>query len=485
MKPYGEGFMKFYYLIVIVAFTVFGCKDAIKKTSDNFTYLGGEIISPINDVVILSRSNKVIDTLRLNSKNRFIYKFKDFKSGLYSFSLQAADGAEFQMVLLEPHDSIMLRLNTIDFDESLVYTGIGAKKNNYLINEFLQNEVEEKKVYKYCRLDPEDFENKIDSLKSIKYKKLNAFKDKYEITDLFNKVAEANIKYNYYNSKEIYPIIHYRNSESNIFKSLPKDFYSYRKDIDYNDEVLRDYFNYKNFLTNNFNNLAIKTHLEHANNEYFNRWSLCYNLDRLALIDSLVLNAKTKDNLLYQYTINYLAKSKNIENNQTILSFYLTKSSNKKNKEFIRSYATSINNLKVGDKLPNVTIINYSNEVLDINTLITSPTVISFWSYKHYNHFKESHYKINELKAKYPEVKFIAINVDECGLKTSGKSLEINHFTFNNEYQFKYPKQSIKTLAIQPMTKTIIIDKYKKIVNSNSNIFSLNFEEQLLGLINR
>lgn len=477
--------MKFYYLIALITFTIFGCKDDVKKTADDFTYLGGEIIAPINDVVVLSNSDRVIDTLKLNSKNRFLYKFEDFEPGIYSFSLQADDGLEFQMVLLEPNDSIMLRLNTTDFDESLVYTGIGAKKNNYLINEFLQNEIEEKRIYKYCRLNPEDFENKIDSLKALKLKKLNAFKSKYITSELFDKLAVANIDYNYYNSKEIYPIFHYRNNKSSILESLPENFYSYRKNINYNDDFLKDHYNYKNFLTNNFNNLAIKTHIEHGNNKPFNRWSLCYNLDRLVLIDSLILNPETKDNLLYQYAINYLSKSKNFENNDAILNFYLKKSTNEENKEFIRSYAASINNLKVGEKLPKVTIVNYRSEVLDINSLINSPTVISFWSHKHYDHFKESHYKIKELKLKYPEVKFIAINVDECGLKTSSKSLKANQFTFNNEYQFKNPEQSIKTLAIKPMTKTIIIDKYKRIVNSNSNLFSLNFEEQLLGLINR
>jgi hypothetical protein len=40
-------------------------------------------------------------------------------------------------------------------------------------------------------------------------------------------------------------------------------------------------------------------------------------------------------------------------------------------------------------------------------------------------------------------------------------------------------------LAIYPMTKALIIDNRKKIVNNNTNIFAINFEEQLLGLINR
>ena len=93
--------MKFYFIIIITTLTFFGCEKDTKKTEGNFTYFGGEVINPINDVVILSYSDIVIDTLKLNSKNRFLHKFEDFKSGLYSFSLQSSVTLEYQTILLE------------------------------------------------------------------------------------------------------------------------------------------------------------------------------------------------------------------------------------------------------------------------------------------------------------------------------------------------------------------------------------------------
>ena len=80
---------------------------------------------------------------------------------------------------------------------------------------------------------------------------------------------------------------------------------------------------------------------------------------------------------------------------------------------------------------------------------------------------------------------FIAINIDDYGLEKSKESLKNNRFSCSDEYYFKNPEESIEVFAIHPMTKTIIIDKDKKIVNSNTNMFSKKFEEQLLGLINR
>jgi hypothetical protein len=89
------------------------------------------------------------------------------------------------------------------------------------------------------------------------------------------------------------------------------------------------------------------------------------------------------------------------------------------------------------------------------------------------------------LKAKYPEVTFIVVNVDESNTENPKQSLRKNRFATTNEYQFKTPKEAMETLALQPITKTIIVDKNKKIVYNNSNIFSRVFEEQLLGAINR
>ena len=62
----------------------------------------------------------------------------------------------------------------------------------------------------------------------------------------------------------------------------------------------------------------------------------------------------------------------------------------------------------------------------------------------------------------------------------------LNHgYNVNNEYLFKNPKKASKDLAIYPMTKSIVVDKNNKIVTSNTNIFSVHFEEELLGLLNK
>ncbi|MFD1613569.1 TlpA family protein disulfide reductase [Gelatiniphilus marinus] len=473
--------MKLFYCTLLIAITLLGCKQDGTNNNGDYAYLGGEIINANGNFVVLSKSKHIIDTIRLDGNSRFIYKINNLKPGIYTFK----HGGELQMVLLEPKDSIMLRLNTLEFDESLVYTGKGAKKNNYLINEFLQNEIEEKKIFKFCQLSAGAYQKEIENLKNKKHKKLKDFKNKYDTSELFNKIALANIEYYYYFNKEIYPFVHYGHNKNDILEGLPKDFYNYRKNINYNDTFLKDYHIYNTFLRWNFSNIALNEHYKHANNNGFKSSNICYNLDRLALIDSLVTDTQIKEELLHHYTINFLNKSNNEKNNTTILNYYLNKSSNKKGKAMVTHYANTLNKLKTGASFPEIQLIDSNNTETSITTLINSPTVISFWSQSYYDHFKESQHKISELRSKYPEVRFIAINVDDYGLDSSLKALKRNRFSFKNQYQFKNPKASKEVLAIYPMVKAFIVDENKKIVNSKTNIFARNFEEQLLGLINR
>lgn len=475
--------MRLYVYMFFTLLTLFGCKKDTSTLEGDIAYLGGEIINPNNNYIVISRSEVIIDTIELDSRNRFMYKVKNLQKGLYTFK----HGGEYQMVLLEPNDSILVRMNTLDFDESLVFTGLGAKKNNYLINEFLDNEKIEKKIYEYCQLNPEAYSTKIDSLKFAKTKKLKHFQNKYKTSNLFNDIAQTNNDYSYYFMKEVYPLWHYSKNKYDVYKSLPEDFYNYRKNVNYSNEYLKNNIVYNTFLRSSFNNMALEKHFKHNENDtdYFKRMSLCYNLDRLNLIDSLVVNTDIKDELLYHFTVSYLARNRDSKSGNAVLNSYLSKSENKKGKEMMTRFTNSLKKLEEGSHVPNVRILDYNNSETDIVSVINSPTVISFWSHTFYEHFKDSHHKINELKRKYPEVKFIVINIDDYGLEKSKKSLKNNRFSCNNEYYFKNPEASIEVFAIHPMTKTMIIDKDKRIVNSNTNMFSIKFEEQLLGLINR
>ncbi|MGJ5641442.1 hypothetical protein I3217_04860 [Formosa sp. S-31] len=443
-------------------------------------FLGGEIINPNTRYVTISKDNTILDTVMLDQNNRFLYKITPVNPGLYTF----AHGGEIQMVFLEPNDSIMFRLNTIDFDESLVYTGIGAKENNYLINMFVESERINHNILKLSQSSPEVFEKKLDSIKAEQTRKLNEFNIRYKTSPLFQKFAQANIDYNYYAQKEIYPFTYYGNNELKNLESLPKDFYNYRKQINYNDITLKDYFPYYTFLKYHFNNMALQKHFKHSQDSIFNRRSLDYNLDKLQLIDSLVQNDSIKNYFLNYSAIRYIGNSNKLEDYDTYLDTFLKLSTSSENNNSISSMVESLKRLKPGSTVPNTLVTNNEDEELHLHDFITRPTVIYFWSSSLKDHFVGSHKKVQELKLKYPEIDFIAMNIDKNEEQWIDYLQEYK-YPIQNEYHFKNPEVSRQILALNSIYRVVLVNKDKKIISSNSNLFSKYFEEELLGMLNQ
>ena len=468
------------YIGLILLITFFSCKnETVEKP--NYSYLGGEIINPNNDYVVISNKKGTLDTINLDTDNRFLYKIENLDPGVYFFK----HDPENQVLILEPNDSVMFRLNTMDFDESLVFTGRGSKKNNYLINLFLENESNNSKLLDFCELSPDEFERKTDSIRHRQLKKLEVFTDRLNSSSLFKKIAEAKINYNYYANKEIYPFAYYGEKEIKNLKTLPPDFYKFRKDIDYNNFDLRSFFQYYRFLETHFNNIALNQYFEHTNDSAFNRKSLHYNLDKLALIDSLVKHDSIKNDLLKYTAAPYIYNSKSNYNTKSLLADYMTRCTNEKDKKMMERLAKSVMQLEPGTKLPKVYVINSENRTLELSSIVTKPTIIYFWSYQKKSHFKDSHSKIYELKSKYPDLNFIAINVNNDRHDMWKRSLKQYNFPIEHEYQFIEPSTARKDLVINSINKVMIIDGNGVIADPNANMFSTRFEELLLGLLNK
>lgn len=472
--------MKNYLLLIFLSVSITSCVKDDKQDND-YAYLGGEIINPNTKYVVLSRDEEVVDTVKLDSNNRFLYKIEDLTPGLYVFRHQP----ENQVVLLESGDSLHFRLNTMDFDESLVFTGKGAKKNNYLIELFLQNEAERQNMLEHCQLSPKAFDNKIDSAKTAKHEKLKAFERKHSTSKLFNEIADANVHYEYYANKEIYPFAFYGNNELKNLKSLPDDFYDYRKTVDYNNDHLRSYFPYYRFLNSHFNNLALSNHFEHSNDSIFKRHSLDYNLDRINIIDSLVRNEYIKNQHLKHTTMRFIYSNKDAKDIKKLVSIYLNKSTDTDHKADIENLAQSFIVLSKGNSVPNITLINHSGQEISLKSIIKKPSVVYFWVHNRKLEFKNNHLKAKKLKEAYPDLDFIAINASKISSHHWKSTLQQHGFSLENEYRFKDPNVARRQLVISSLSKAMLINEDGIIVDPHDNMANVHFEEHLLGLLNQ
>ena len=450
-----------------------GCQTSSKGSK--VVFVGGDIINPSNNYVVLYDTQNNIDTLYLNDDNRFYHHFSNFKPGIHSF----VHGGKYQSILLEENDSIMMHINTHDFDESIVYNGIGAKKNNYLINLLLKLEKEDRNTNAAFAQLPEEYHQSIETYISKNTHDLEFFLQANPNSDLFKKVALSTIKYHYFTRKELYPFRHFGVNSFSNFKKLPSSFYDFRKEIVYNDVDLKDFYPYYNFLFPHINNLAIEQ-LTKLNKEFtLDVNKLEYTAQKLELIDSLVTNTMIKNNLLKYTTRNFIANSKSIDQSYILYQSFLDKSTNEKDKKYIKDLFKNAQGLQPGYPLPAIEVINHTNETLNINTIFDKTTVIYFWDNASRYHFENSHIKVKTLEEKFPNVDFISININSMHTYAWKNMILGNQFKINNEYRFADPSYAKKRLAINYIKKVLIVDSKGIILNVTADLFDPSFESLL------
>ncbi|WP_179345260.1 thioredoxin-like domain-containing protein [Winogradskyella ursingii] len=465
--------------ILTFIITLAGCES---NDGSDYAYIGGEIINPKNRTVILHNTKgKIADTLTLDANNRFLHKITNLESGLYSIR----HGGEYQMVLLEPTDSIMFRLNTYDFDESLVFTGNGAKKNNYLLKTYLDNESEAKKLINYAQMEPEAFNAFVEERRANQLDAFNEFLSHNDETPFFKSIVRANINYNTYADKEIYPFAYFGNNKLIHIKDLPEDFYKHREEIDYNASHLSNFFTYNRFLFSHFDNLALKAYYEKNDfHSKFNRHSTEYNKAKLDLIDSLVSDEMIKNNLLKYKARDYISHNHSEEEAQEILDYYLAKTTNDTDKVYMKELVSALKLLRKGNPLPNLTLVNYNGTEHFLSNAIINPTIIYFWSSNYKVQYRNSHYRVLELKKKFPNVDFISVNINDDD-RFWKNVIKQYSFPTINEFKFKNPKEALKILAVNYINKSIVVDENSNILHPNADIYSSDFETILAELLDK
>ncbi len=140
--------------------------------------------------------------------------------------------------------------------------------------------------------------------------------------------------------------------------------------------------------------------------------------------------------------------------------------------------------LTAGNKIPNVALVNTDNIVKDLQSVITAPTVVYFWTGKSAMLYKNIHNRAAELKSKFPEYDYLAINTD-THFKKWREAVKKAGYNPDTEFQLENLSDAEKKLVLNAVNKVIIVDKNGVILEGKTNMFNTNFEELLLGYLNR
>jgi len=460
----------------IVSFSLFtlmmfsSCEKTFKN--DNFTaYFGGEVTNPLNRYVLFLKDNKVIDTLPLDRNNRFFKKFDSLVPGLYTFK----HDPEYQYIYFDKNDSLMVRLNSTDFDESIVFCGRGEEKNNFLMELYLKNQNDSKQMFEVFDYDMPKFEKYIDSSFKSKKEFYNAKKEAIKWNDEFDFYAKASLDFPYYAKKEIYPVVHQIRNGEDITKKLPQNFYAYRDEIDYNNEALTNFSPFVKYLTYMLNNLASEKISVNVSPQ---DQALQMNITKLNIADTLFKNKKIKNSVLDNIAFAYLLEDQHIINNKKFLDRYNQLSTDKSQQNEITRIGDAIQMMKNGNSLPNIDFINLKGETVNSKDIIKEKTVIFFWTENAESHFESVHKKAMDLKKKYPSYNFIAINVDDNQAKWQNI---LSNYKFENvtELRVKNFEQLKEKWVITKIHRAIVTNADGTINNAFVNLFDVKFADNL------
>lgn len=462
-------FLKKYLCFTTILASLISCNS--NKEAEFVAYFGGEIINPNNPYVLFCKDNEVIDSIKLDNNNRFFIKFDSLAPGLYSFKHEP----EYQYVFFDKNDSIMVRVNSRDFDNSIAFCGRGDLKNNFLIDLFLKNEKDRNNMFDVFGYDLNTFTQTIDASN----KKIQTFytnkKNEIKWSDEFDVIAKAAVDFNYYSKKELYPMIHKIRTGNDVYETIPTDFYSFRKNIDFNSETLSSYSPFVMYLSHMLNNMGGINYHNHFTEADL---ALKTNINKLNIADTLIKNEKLKNVILNNIAFTYLLEDQNMVYNQEFLKTYHKFSTDKSHKNEISKIGNAIQSLKVGNTLPEVELVDNTGKIVSSNTIINKNTVIFFWTSRAKSHYEAVHKKIVNYKKQYPNYQFIAINLNDSEEQWK-KILSSYKFVGTTELHASDFENIKYKWAINKIHRTIILDKNGKIKNAFANIFDSQFEDNL------
>jgi len=434
----------------------------ISCSNEQDTYIGGKILKKNNNEIFIRKDENLIKKININEAGIFFSKLDSVDDGLYNFFHLP----EFQYLILEKGDSLILRLNVLDFDESLVFTGKGSSKNNYLIDIFLKHEEEEIFIKSKSNLKEKEFKKIIDSLLKNKTDEYVRFIKNNSTTKTTKLILKHAIKLPVYSSLETY----ISNLELNLNSS---EIYDFRNDIDLNIGSLSNFKPYLDYIVSRIFNESS----QFQNKKNISK--LDYNLNRIDFVKKNISQAIIRSKILRYIAYEYLLEESNLVNIDTFLNKFLETSKNEKTNAEINQLFSNIISLQSGNIIPEIELIDKNNSIIKTTDFDNkNPVIFVFWSYEQNSHQIGLFKRINRILDYNKNYDFHAININT----DNGKWKNII-----NKYKNRTHLNHFRSVNFENMSKKMILNNLNKVIITNkkgeiNKILTINELETYLNL---
>jgi len=459
-----KAFMKKLLLLFLFC-GVLSCSE--KDKNSKAVVFAGEIVNPTDRFVVLLKGEQPVDTAALDNENRFEFRLDSVEDGLHAFK----HDPEYQYVYLEGGDSLQIRLNTVAFDESLVFSGKGEEINNFLIELFLESEGEEYLIRdSYMPMEPEAFSSRLDSIKSLKLARLEQLQKETPLTKGAFQAARASILYQNYLYREKYPFWHRKMTGDLSLHELPTGFYDYRDEVSYDDPrltFLRPYYDFMIYHIGNLAYMGCQKTCEISKDQIGNK--LHFNTHQLHLIDSLVTGETLRDNLFRTVAFDYLLKNDSEENFDKFMKEFHRLSGSNRHLDEIDRLSESIQNLRPDQEMPDLVVENSTGNRQTLKDIASDGNVVFyFWSGPQQHHLANITRRVRALSEVHSDYRFVGI----C-LRTEKDRWEtlVDSYGLEPADQFWAGdfEKFVQTLVVDNTYKSVLV-KDGKIVNGFANL---------------
>lgn len=446
------------YLLPLISVLFIGCNSEKKE---DYTYFGGKIINPKDKFVFFGDHNGVTDTIALKDDDTFIGKFKDLKEGLYYFK----HGPERQYIFLQPNDSLLLRLNTWDFDESIVFSGKNSNRNNALIETFLQNEKDEKVFNQFYGLEYTSFVKKIDSLKTVKelfYQ--NFITSEEEKSEAFMQILKTATHFPIFRKVETFSMFNIQRKNP---EKLPDSIYNYRNRIDLQSDSLFFFPPYNNIIISQIYNDTYRTGFKRNTDDF--------STELLNNIDKKISYKKLKNRLLKQSTIGHFYRKSSCSVDKKVFNKFLALSSNEDDKKQVKLLLNDTKSAKKGEKLNDFTIISANGSTNNSSDILKKGNTLLYFRNPEHSSNDWVASRMNYFIRKYPNINFCVVNINNDD-KNYIEKLDIKH-----QYYLSKNSKAHNFLSSK-FSRIIIVNKNGVIENGFGGLSSEKIDKQLANL---
>ncbi|TCI85421.1 hypothetical protein [Tenacibaculum sp. M341] len=447
------------YFTFFISILLIGCNS---KENKKLTYFGGKIINPKDSFVLLfDHNDEIVDSIAIEKNHTFMGKLENIHSGLYYFK----HGAELQYVFLEPKDSLLIRLNTWDFDESLVFSGTNADRNNLLVESFLSNEEEQRNFYKYYNLPAKEFKHKVDSLEQTKKDFIEEYKlNNTDYSEKFIDILNVALHYPLYTKIESFII---DNSLKDQPEQIDSSFVEHRNTASINNSQLMFYTPYREYVYNHLYSDIYKKKIEDDSDEF--------TIALLNAINEKIDSEKLKNKLLKETTIRHFYNKKSCSINKKAFDTFISSSTNEKDKEEISLLVKDVKGIKKHKRIPNFSVTAPDGAIENINSVIKHKNAVIYFRNKQYSSDSWVASRMNYLINNNPNIEFLVININ------NEKNQYIKELDIKHQYYLNSESNAHNFLSSK-FPRMVLINKKGIVENGFCALSSKAIEKQITEL---